>query len=169
VLVLAGEPLVRVSARRLGGLAALLFVLSLAAPAGTALQPGMNYLPGFCTNSFDPDGYPTLSCTPGTVSVTYFASSTIGLGHPVRIFVAAVALLAALGLRQRSRRLLHAAVAVGALGFFLGGVDGVSRLLVGAAVVCLALAVRATSFGADDPGPAIAAPAGAVPAGPAGA
>ena len=153
VLVLAREPLVRTSARRLIGLAAALFVLSLAAPAGTGLQPSMNYLPGWCSTSYDADGWASMWCTPGTVSTSFDAVGTVGLAHPLRIFVAVAVVLIAFGLRNRSRRLLQAAVAVGALGFLLGGADSVSRLLVGAAVVTLALAVRARPFATTDPSP----------------
>ena len=154
------------TARRLGWLAALLLVLCLAAPAGSALRSGTTYLPGWCTTSYDADGWASMWCTPGSISVGYTAVGTIGLGHPVRIFVAAVAVLAALGVRQRSRRLLHAAVAVGALGFFLGGVGGVSRLLLAAGVVCLALAVRATPRGSEGAAGAVPTEATVAPGGP---
>ncbi len=144
--------------RRLVALAVALFVLSLAAPAGSLLSTTSSYMPGLCGVSYDIDGWASVVCGPGYVSLTPTAVRTVGLDHTLRIFVVAALVLVAFGVRRRRRRLVQAAVAVGAVGFLLGGASGVSRLVTLAAVVCLAFAVRTLDRDGYDTGAPITPP-----------
>jgi hypothetical protein len=151
-----------VTLRRTGGvsfrvpacIAAGLLVLSLGLPwlqtigtAGTYL-PGY-VTPGFCSTSFDADGWAFSSCTPMTVSPGFplpgtAGSVTTGASHPARFGIAWAVVLGITAIRRdRPKLLLLAGAGLGVVMTISAGV-GFST-----SGVCAAwLAVGALVFGA---------------------
>jgi hypothetical protein len=168
-VVVAGEPLVTRPARTLLALALGAGLLALVLPTPT-IQLGTGYLPGWCTTSYDLDGWATLNCTPGIVTSTVDVVHTTGLSTTARIFVAAAIVLVALAVRvgrrggdragSRSVVLLRAALVAAALGAVVGGLGGPARVAMVAAAAFLALALRAW----DTPARAVAGSSWPAPA-----
>lgn len=129
-------------------LAALLAGLSLGLPWNTSGpgQPGtwigQYYQPGYCFTVYDYDGYASLDCSTGYYNTGIYIDGNeegirSGYAHPVRVFVAAAALLVGAGLRQRSARMLRVGLAVAAVGVLCDGVGNGSGFFLGLGAVAL--------------------------------
>lgn len=151
-MVVTGEPLVTRTVRTLLLLALAAAALAMVAPAPD-FQIGTGFLPGFCTTSYDLDGWATLDCTPGIIKSTVDPLSSTGIAQPARIYVAAAIAAVLVAIRRergrtdapttRSVLLLRVALAATVAGVVLGGLAAPGRLALLAAAVLLALALRA--------------------------
>lgn len=135
-------------------LAALLAGMSLGLPWHTAGpgSPGMTtsgYLtPGFCTTSYDMDGWAYSDCQPGTYTPGIYLPGSVGgvtsgYAHPARVFIAVAAATVALGVHRRSDRLLRLGFGFAAIGAVCDGIGTQSGFFVYlGAVAVLGLALH---------------------------
>lgn len=94
-------------------LAGMLAVLALGLPWTTAYYVAGYYNPGFCTTTYDADGYGSVYCSTGILSPGHTSPALPGFVIDVRVFAALMLLAGVLGLRRRSPALLGTALAIG--------------------------------------------------------
>jgi hypothetical protein len=128
--------------------AACCAVLALALPWSSATDatyiPGW-YVPGYCTTTYDYDGWPSLDCTTGMISPgMYFPGigAAGGKDTEIRVFLVAVVVLVVLARRWRRPSLATAAVVLAGAGLVLAGLrprSGQFAYLAGMVLLVVAL------------------------------
>ncbi|WP_353647676.1 hypothetical protein ABLG96_12290 [Nakamurella sp. A5-74] len=94
--------------------AGALALLALGLPWTTAsFVPGY-YSPGFCTTTYDADGYGSMYCSTGFIGAGYNNPASPGFTIDVRVYAALMLIAAIWGLRRRSPVLLGIALTAGA-------------------------------------------------------
>ena len=94
--------------------AGVLALLALGLPWTTEYSVPGYYTPGFCTTTYDANGYGSVSCDPGFIGAGYYSPAAPGFTLDVRVYAALMLIAAVWGLRQRSPVLLGTALTVGA-------------------------------------------------------
>lgn len=99
--------------RRRLAVAGALALLGLGLPWTTAYSVAGYYTPGFCSTTYDADGYGSVSCSPGFVGAGYNNPALPGFTIDVRVFAALMLLAGLFGIRRRSPVLLGIGLVIG--------------------------------------------------------
>lgn len=95
--------------------AGALGLLALGLPWTNEYRSPGRFAPGFCSTSYDADGYGTVSCSPGTYFPGFDYPQRPGFTLDVRVYLVIVLVVGALGLLRRSAVLVAVALAAGAM------------------------------------------------------
>ncbi|MEJ7649133.1 MAG: hypothetical protein WKF57_08885 [Nakamurella sp.] len=93
--------------------AGALALLALGLPWTTEYSVPGDYSPGFCTTTYDANGYGSVSCDPGFIGAGYHSPAAPGFTLDVRVYAALMLIAAVWGIRRRSPVLVGIALVIG--------------------------------------------------------